>query len=259
MHTARVPWDPTQYLRFGEHRTRPAIDLLARVPASEPRAVYDLGSGPGNATALLRERWPSARITGVDASEEMLAKARASHSDITWVRADISAWRAPEPADVIFSNAALHWLGDHERLFPALAAQLAPGGVLAVQMPDGFRDPWHTLMKDAVRESPYRERLEPLLLGEPVGSPSFYYDLLTPHAWDVDVWSTRYLHVLEGEDPVKEWTKGSALKPLLDALPPGERETFESRYAELVREAYPRRPDGRTLFPFTRVFIVATR
>ncbi|MDE3193199.1 MAG: methyltransferase domain-containing protein [Chloroflexota bacterium] len=254
-----MPWDPTQYLRFGGYRTRPAIDLLARVPLSAPRRVYDLGCGPGNATQLLRERWPEARVTGVDASAEMLDKARASHPDIEWVRDDIAAWRAPEPADLIFSNAALHWLGDHARLFPALAEQLAPGGVLAVQMPDGFHDRWHTLMNAAVYESPYRERLEPLLLVDPVGPPSFYFDLLSARARDVDVWTTRYLHVLEGDDPVKEWTKGSALKPLLDALPPAEGRAFESRYAELVRDAYPRRPEGTTLFPFQRLFIVAIR
>ncbi|MDE3101088.1 MAG: trans-aconitate 2-methyltransferase [Chloroflexota bacterium] len=254
-----MPWDPAQYLRFGGYRTRPAIDLLARVPLAAPRTVYDLGCGPGNATRLLRERWPAAHVTGVDASEEMLTRARASRPDVDWVLADIASWRPPQPADVVFSNAALHWLGDHARLFPALAAQVAPGGVLAVQMPDGFHDPWHTLMHEAVRESPYREKLEPLLLVDPVGPPSFYFDLLSPHMRDVDVWKTVYLHVLEGGDPIMEWTKGSALKPLLDALPESERAPFESRYAELVRAAYPRRANGTTLFPFQRLFIVAVR
>lgn len=254
-----MPWDPTQYLRFAEHRTRPAIDLLEHVALADPRAVYDIGCGPGNATRLLRDRWPSARITGVDASEEMLVRARAALPDVTWVRADIRTWRAPEPADVIFSNAALHWLGDHEHLFPALAEQLAPDGVLAVQMPDSFSEPWHTCMQQAARESPHREKLEPLLLRKPVGSMDFYFDLLSRHARDVDVWTTRYLHPLEGEDPVMEWAKGSALKPLLDVLPEPERTTFEKRYAELVGQAYPRRPDGITLFPFARVFVVATR
>jgi trans-aconitate 2-methyltransferase len=252
-----VPWDPTQYLRFAEHRTRPAIDLLEHVAVTEPRTVYDIGCGPGNATRLLRDRWPSARITGVDASEEMLARARAALPGVTWVRADIRTWHAPEPADVLFSNAALHWLGDHEHLFPALAEQLAPGGVLAVQMPSNWDAPYQTLMEQAVHESAFRQRLEPLLLHDPVGSPTFYFDLLSGPTRGVDLWITTYLHVLEGDDPVKEWVKGSSLKPLLDALPEGERETFQARYAELVREAYPRRADGITLFPFARVFIVA--
>jgi trans-aconitate 2-methyltransferase len=254
-----VPWDPTQYLRFAEYRTRPAIDLLEHVAVTDPRSVYDIGCGPGNATRLLRDRWPNARITGVDSSAEMLARARAALPDVTWVRADIRTWHAPEPADVLFSNAALHWLGDHEHLFPALAEQLASGGVLAVQMPDSFSEPWHTCMQQAVRESPHRAALEPLLLDRPVASPERYFDLLRPLVSDVDVWTTRYVHPLEGGDPVKEWAKGSALKPLLDALPGPDGTTFEERYAELVRKAYPRRADGITLFPFARVFVVATR
>ncbi len=163
------------------------------------------------------------------------------------------------PADVIFSNAALHWLAGHDRLFPELARSLAPGGILAVQMPTGFGDPWHVLMEQVVRESPYRVRLEPLLLRAPVGPPSFYYDLLAPLCSSVDIWTTEYTHVLEGADPVKEWAKGSSLKPLLDALPPSDGEILEARYAELVAGAYPVRSDGRTLFAFHRLFIVAGR
>ncbi|MBU6424581.1 MAG: methyltransferase domain-containing protein, partial [Chloroflexi bacterium] len=235
-----MPWDPTQYLRFGEYRTRPAIDLLARVPLEEPGSVYDLGCGPGNSTRLLRARWPRARIVGVDTSPQMLERARRALPDVQWIEADVRTWRPPEPADVLFSNAALQWVGGHERLFPALASLLAPHGALAVQLPSGFQDPWYGLIQQAVRESPRRERLERVLLDESVGSPTFYYDLLAPLMSDVDIWTTRYVHVLEGNDPVKEWAKGTALKPLLDALPESESAAFESRYAELVRAAYPR-------------------
>ncbi len=254
-----MPWDPQQYLRFAEYRTRPAVDLLARIGVADPGRVYDLGCGPGNATKLLRERWPRARITGIDSSEQMLERARTALREVSWVRADIASWRPEAPADVIFSNAALHWLGGHDRLFPDLARSLAPGGVLAVQMPTSFHDPWHVLMEQAVRESPHRAGLEPLLLHAPVGAPSFYYDHLSSLCRSVDIWTTEYVHVLEGDDPVKEWAKGSSLKPLLDALPAAEREGFEARYAQLVAAAYPRRPDGRTLFAFHRLFIVATR
>jgi len=252
-----VPWDPAQYLKFADHRLRPAVDLLGRVDLAEPGEVYDLGAGAGNVTRLIKARWPGARVTGVDSSAEMLAKAAAAEPAIHWERADLATWRPPRPADLVYSNAALHWIEGHARLFPALLGGLAAGGVLAVQMPRNFSAPSHTLIAEAARGGPWRTRLEPLLRPSPVGDPAIYYDVLAPHAAALDIWETEYLQVLEGDDPVKEWTKGTWLRPLLDALPEPERGGFEAAYAALVRRAYPRRADGRTLFPFRRLFIVA--
>jgi trans-aconitate 2-methyltransferase len=252
-----MAWDPAQYLKFADHRLRPAIELLNRIDMEAPAEVYDLGAGAGNATRLLKARWPLARITGVDASEAMLARATAEAPEIVWQRADLATWRPPRPADVIYSNAALHWLPDHDRLFPALLSALAPGGVLAVQMPRNFSAPSHTAIAEAARSGPWRPKIEPLLRPPPVAEPAFYFDLLAPRAAPLDIWETEYLQVLEGDHPVKEWTKGTWLRPLLDALDEPERSRFEACYAELVGHAYPRSPDGRTLFPFRRLFIVA--
>jgi trans-aconitate 2-methyltransferase len=252
-----MPWDPTQYLKFADHRLRPALDLLARIPLEDPSEVYDLGAGTGNVTRQLQARWPRAHITGVDDSEEMLAKA-AEASAITWQRADLATWQPARPPDLIYSNAALHWVNNHERLFPALFGALAPGGVLAVQMPRNFAAPSHTSVTDVALGGPWRSRLEPILRIAPTSEPGFYYDLLAPHAAALDIWETEYLHVLEGERPVVEWLKGSFLRPLLDALEEPEQREFEERYAELVGRAYPRRPDGRTLLPFRRLFMIAT-
>jgi len=251
-------WDPAQYLKFADHRLRPAVDLLNRIDAEAPAEVYDLGAGAGNVTRLLKARWPRARVSGVDASEAMLARAAAGAPEIAWQQADLATWRPPRPADVIYSNAALHWLGDHGRLFPELFAALGPRGVLAVQMPRNFGAQSHTAVAEAVRSGSWRTRLEPLLRPAPVAEPGFYYDLLAPRAALLDVWETEYLHVLEGDDPVKEWTKGTWLAPLSAALEEPERSRFEACYAGLVARAYPRRPDGRTLFPFRRLFIIAT-
>jgi trans-aconitate 2-methyltransferase len=252
-----VPWDPAQYLRFADQRLRPAVELLARVDSEAPGRVYDLGAGAGNVTALLKQRWPEAAVTGVESSPPMLARARAAHPEIEWQEADLAGWRAPAPADVIYSNAALHWLGGHDRVFPGLLGMAAPGGVLAVQMPRNFGAPSHTLIAEAARDGPWREVLEPLLRPAPVLDPGWYFDLLAPRAAALDIWETEYQHVLEGDSAVKEWVKGSALVPLLEALPEAQRAPFEARCAALLEAAYPRRADGRTRFPFRRLFIVA--
>jgi trans-aconitate 2-methyltransferase len=252
-------WDPAKYLEFAGHRLRPALDLLARVPAAAPAVVHDLGCGAGNVTRLLVERWPGAAVTGVDGSAAMLESARAAVPGVAWIRADIAAWRADRPADVVFSNAALHWLDDHAGLFPRLVSGLAPGGTLAVQMPRNHGAPSHTEMVAAAEAGPWRERLRPALRARPVAAPAAYHDILASHVSRLDIWETEYLHALEGDNPVVEWTRGSALKPLLDHLQEPERSGFLAEYSARIARAYPPRPDGRTLFPFRRLFIVATR
>ena len=254
-----MAWDPAQYLKFAGPRLRPALDLLQRIDLDSPRAIYDLGAGAGNVTRLIAARWPEARIVGVDGSAEMLAKAAAENPHIQWEQADLGTWRPDRPADLIYSNAALHWLDDHDRLFPGLFAALAPGGILAVQIPRNFGAPSHTFITETARNGPWRAKLEPLLRPAPVAEPEFYYDLLAPLAASLDIWETEYLQVLEGENPVKEWTKGTWLSPLLAALEEPERSRFEAAYASRVGVAYPARRDGKTLFPFRRMFLIATR
>jgi trans-aconitate 2-methyltransferase len=238
---------------------RPALDLLARVPLTAPATIYDLGCGAGNVTKLLADRWPGAAVTGVDGSPAMLATARAAAPAVTWQEADLGSWRPPRPADLLFSNAALHWLDDHERLFPRLIAELAAGGVLAVQMPRNHGAPSHTEMVAAAEAGPWRAGLRPALRARPVAEPAVYRDILRPHVAQLDIWETEYLHELTGDNPVVEWTRGSALKPLLDALEEPHRSAFLAEYAGRIRRAYPPRPDGRTLLPFRRLFVVAIR
>ncbi len=252
-----MAWDPAQYLKFAGPRLRPALDLLQRIDLEAPGTVYDLGAGAGNVTRLIAARWPDARIVGVDSSSEMLAKAAAELPQIDWQQADLGTWRPARPADLIYSNAALHWLDDHKTLFTGLFRGLAPKGVLAVQIPRNFGARSHTLITETALDGPWRARLEPLLRPSPTEMPEFYYDLLSPLAGSLDMWETEYLQVLEGENPVKEWTKGTWLSPLLAALEEPERSRFEATYAERVLAAYPRRGDGKTLFPFRRLFMIA--
>ncbi len=252
-------WDPNQYLKFADHRLRPALDLLARIRADEPGSVYDLGCGAGNVTKLLAERWPKARVTGVDSSMPMLEKARVAAPRIAFLHAELAAWRAAEPANVIYSNAALHWLEGHEALLPRLMEQLAPGGTLAIQMPRNHRAASHTMMIEAAEAGTWKAKLASVQSIRTVHDADAYYRALAPLASRLDIWECEYLQVLEGPNPVVEWTKGTALRPYLDALDDAARKGFLAAYSERIAAAYPPQPDGKTLFPFRRIFIVAER
>jgi trans-aconitate 2-methyltransferase len=255
---ARMPtWDDAQYLMFADERMRPARELLARVPLGDARRVVDLGCGPGNSTALLLARWPGATLTGVDSSEEMLRRARQDLPGVEWVQADAARFVAEQPLDVLFANALLQWLPDHDVLLPALFEQLTPGGVLAVQMPRNLAEPSHRLMREA--SGAWAERLGRLSTRAPVQSPAFYYDLLAPQASSVDIWQTTYEHVMADAPAIVEWVKGTGLRPYLEALSDAERPVYLDAYTRAIHAAYPARSDGRRLFSFPRLFIVATR
>lgn len=244
-------WDPQQYLQFDQERLRPALDLLAQIQISDPETIVDLGCGPGTVTQILKHRWPNAKITGIDHSTDMLEKAQRIPEDIFWQEADISTWQAEKPVDLIFSNACLHWLGDHKQLFAHLLKQLKPGGLLAVQMPRNFDQPSHTLIADILGAD------HPLCPGIPVHALQVYYDWVAPLCQDLRLWETRYIHILEGENPVADWTKGAALRPILEGLSPDAARIFEGRYRHRVQQAYFAQEDGKTLFPFKRLFLIA--
>ncbi|MDX1529623.1 MAG: methyltransferase domain-containing protein [Gammaproteobacteria bacterium] len=256
-------WQPLQYQKFSGHRLRPALELLDRVPLESPSVVYDLGCGTGEATRIIAERWPTAKVTGLDSSSEMLEKARAGGGSVGWVDADISNWRPDEPPDLIYSNAALQWVKDHRKLFPRLLGYLNSGGCLAVQLPLSFDSPSLRLMRETLESGGEGGRaLGKPALRESVGrrwveDPAGYYDLLAPRVRALDIWTTEYLQVLEGDDPVLEWVKATALRPVLKGLEAAEQQRFLEIYRNRLREAYPRRPDGKTLYPFPRLFIVA--
>ena len=254
-----MSWDPAQYLKFAGERMRPAVDLLARIPAEAPQTVVDLGCGAGNLAPMFLSRWPQARLTGVDASPEMLARARAEHPRAQFVQADIGRWRPAAPVDVLYSNAALHWLEGHEQLIPALLEAVKPDGFLAIQMPRNFNAPSHTTIVEAIEQGPWRATLEPVLRREPVAAPGEYWRMLKDRAARLEIWETEYLQVLSGENPVAEYTKGTWLKQFLDRLQEPERSAFEADYRRRVAAWYPPEADGRTLFPFRRLFIVAQR
>ncbi|MFI9272802.1 trans-aconitate 2-methyltransferase [Kitasatospora sp. NPDC052896] len=257
-------WDPQQYLRFADERTRPLRDLLARVPepagGGTPR-ILDIGCGPGNSTAVLRERWPGARITGVDNSAEMLATARTEGDpSADYLLADAHDYDpAPAAPDLIASNAALQWVEGHLDLLPRWVTALRPGGTLAFQVPGNFEAPSHVLLAGLCRSPRWRAALGDTVRGGAVHQPAEYLATLAASGCTVDVWETTYSTLLTGPDPVLAWTRGTALRPVLTRLTdPGEQQAFLAEYAALLRDAYPATPYG-TVFPFRRVFAVATR
>lgn len=250
-------WDDSQYLKFADERTRAAQELLRRVPVRVARRVVDLGCGPGNSTALLRERWPDARLTGVDSSREMLERARKDYPEIDWCEADAATYVAPEPVDVLFANALLQWLPEHARLIPVLFEQVAPGGALAFQVPNNFDEPSHRLMRDTA--GPWSVRTAGVRALNPVERAAVYYDLLAPRASSVDIWQTTYEHVMASASAIVDWVKGTGLRPFLEALTPEERPAFLDAYTRGIDAAYPPRLDEKRLFSFPRLFVVAVR
>ncbi|MFB9125681.1 trans-aconitate 2-methyltransferase [Paraburkholderia dipogonis] len=252
-------WHAKQYVLFENERTRPVRDLLAAVPPADVKTAVDIGCGPGNSTETLAARVPGAAVSGMDSSPDMIAAARQRLPQFRFDVSDIATWDAPGPYDLILANAVLQWVPDHERLFPSLVGKLAPGGSLAVQMPDNLDEPAHLLLREIAADGPWAQKLKGVERTMRYGA-QWYYALLDPLCARVDVWRTVYHHPLAGgADAVVEWFKGSALRPFLAELDDAEQAAFLGRYREAIAAAYPALADGTVLLPFPRLFIVATR
>lgn len=250
-------WTPALYSRFENERTRPAADLLARVALQAPRSVVDLGCGPGNSTELLAKRFPAARIAGCDTSAAMLAAARKRLPSLSFEQRDIAEWTAVEPVDLIFANASLQWVPDHLRLIPRLLEALAPGGTLAVQMPDNLDEPSHALMRETALEPRFSTLIgDPNRLRSRILSEQLYYDSIAPLA-DVDIWRTTYYHSLDRAADIVQWLRSTGLRPFLEPLTPELQRLFLAAYERRLESAYPAHRDGKRLLAFPRLFIVA--
>ncbi|HEX3860868.1 MAG TPA: trans-aconitate 2-methyltransferase [Stellaceae bacterium] len=251
-------WDASQYLRFANERTQSALDLVARLPLEKPRQIIDLGCGPGNSTVLLRQRWPDADVAGLDTSFDMIETARRDHPGIAFVQGDLTSWAPAEPFDLVFSNAALQWVGDHRTLVPRLVDAVAPGGALAVQMPRNHDFATHALMRQVAADGPWRDRMVGARDPSPVEAPEFYYDCLSAKGCRVTLWETNYIQVMDDVQAIITWLRGTGLRPFLARLAAGEEPVFLERYAALLAEAFPARADGKVLLPYPRLFFIAS-
>jgi trans-aconitate 2-methyltransferase len=256
-----MSWSASQYTKFEDERNRPVRDLLARIPATRVMNAVDIGCGPGNSTELLRARFPEAVISGMDNSPDMIEAARKRIPGIQFEIDDIASWSNPGPFDVILANAALQWIPDHESLLPELVAKLAPGGSLAVQVPDNLNEPAHCIMREIAAEGPWAAKLADASSARAARREAeSYYRLLHGCGVSVDLWRTTYYHLLAGgAAAVTEWFKGTGLRPFLQPLDEDEAGGYLGRYQAAVARAYPAMPDGSVLLPFPRLFFVATR
>jgi trans-aconitate 2-methyltransferase len=255
-------WDAKQYLTFNDQRTRPCRELAERVELDRPGSIIDLGCGPGNSTAVLAQRWPDSSISGLDSSPEMIAAARKSDPARPFRVADISDWANGdgEIHDLVFSNAAIQWVNDHAAVLPRLMKHVAPGGAFAMQVPCNDDAPAHVIMREMAESPGWHSRFASGWHEWHIHEPFFYYDVLAPHAATLDVWVTEYIHIMENSEAIVQWYKGTALRAFLDVLPTAEeKQAFEAEYTQHIRQAYPVRADGRMVFPFRRLFVIAYR
>jgi trans-aconitate 2-methyltransferase len=255
-----MAWSAAQYAKFEDERTRPARDLLAQVPDLPAGPAFDLGCGPGNSTELILQRFPGSPLTGIDSDDDMLSAARTRLPDLRFEKGDLAAWAPPAESALFFANAVFQWLPEHVTLFERLILALAPGGTLAVQMPDNLDESSHLLMEETAEEAAFA----PAFAGRPIRrrslpSPATYVERLTSKEVRVDVWHTVYYHQLANANAIVEWVKGTGLRPYLDALPTTQRAGYLAAYAEKIRKAYPAMKNGRVLLRFPRLFIVATK
>jgi trans-aconitate 2-methyltransferase len=253
-------WNPALYRRFEDERTRPARDLLAQVPLADCRLAYDLGCGPGNSTELIVERFPGARVVGVDNSPAMIESAKKRLPAVDFELGDIGSWNPAQAPDLVYSNATLQWVPGHEKLIPRLFSLLAPGGVLAVQMPDNMGEPSHVAMDEIAKDPAFSFATDPRGERAKLLGPDGYYDLLAGAAEKVDVWRTAYQHPMASPAAIVEWLRATGLRPYLDALPDdAQRTKFVAEYEKRMDAACPLRTGGKRLLAFPRLFFVARK
>jgi trans-aconitate 2-methyltransferase len=252
-------WDPSTYLRYDDERSRPFWELLARVHAEAPVEVVDLGCGPGTLTVGLAERWPGARVRGLDSSTEMIEAARRLDSAVQFEVADVKDWHAGPDVGVVLANAVLQWLPGHDGLLQRWVSELRPGAFLAFQVPGNFDAPSHHSIRDVAGRHRWGDRALGVLRSDAVLEPAGYAARLLHLGCTVDAWETTYVHVLPAtgpDHPVLSWVEGTALRPVRAILDDAEWTAFRDELAVLLDIRYPVQ-SGRVCFPFRRIFVVA--
>jgi len=257
---SNIQWDSQLYLRYERERTQPPTDLVSKIELESPKAIIDLGCGPGNSTRVLQERWPGAQITGLDSSTAMIEKARQSSDAIAWVVGDIKTWSEPDQFDLIFANASLHWLADHRTLTKRLLQAVRPSGILAFQMPALYNQPAARVAHDLSESAPWKSHRLSERYTLRTHTPGEYYDWLAPLSKQLQIWETVYFHEMANHDAIVEFYSSTGLKPYLEGLPSAElRNRFTASVLDAYQGLFPTQANGKVLFPFRRIFVIAAR
>ncbi len=258
-------WDASTYSQFLGPRTRPARDLLAVVSKNlSPRVIYDLGCGPGNSTILLKDRWPEAKVIGVDSSDSMLEQARKEYPDMEFIQGDIAEFKTDGGADLIFANASLQWVANHNQVIPRLINDLNPQGILAIQMPNNFHMPAHQTTIKLLQNNPsWRPLLKHLIYGElnqPLYDLRRYHNLLTGSGlMELQLWETEYFQEMPDHQAIFDWSKGTGMRPALTRMGETDQGIFTKAYIEQLTHVFPLQANGKVLFPFRRLFMLGTK
>ena len=252
-------WNPDLYLKYKDERTQPSYDLVSRINLPNPEKIVDIGCGPGNSTRVLRERWPRAQVAGLDSSAEMIQTAREAYPQETWIMSDAAQWETDEKFDIVFSSAALQWIPDHTVLIPKLFDRVKPGGVLAVQVPSNHRSPLHQAVLKVSKKKEWSQLMAGCETRLNYHEPGFYYELLAAISRQFTLWQTTYYHVLDNHQGLVDWYSSTGMRPYLERLATdAEKNAFREQVLEACRPFYPAQSNGKILFPFNRLFFLAS-
>ncbi|HEY9167710.1 MAG TPA: methyltransferase domain-containing protein [Candidatus Kryptonia bacterium] len=255
-----LKWNPHEYLKFAGERTRPSVDLAARIEIENPRSIIDIGCGPGNSTQVLRSRWPAAKIIGLDSSAEMIARASKDFPESEWITADVSSYSFPTKHDIVFSNAAIQWIPDHDELLPRLMDAVSSGGVFAVQVPSDAGSPLRLALLEVSARPEWNRFVAGAEKLAAYHDADYYYNILAPISSKFDLWETTYYHLLDFHKGLVEWYKGTGMRPFLERIPDEKMKIeFQNQILNECVKAYRIQDNGKLLYPFKRTFFIATK
>lgn len=252
-------WNPELYLKYNRERLQPTIDLVRRIEVENPESIVDIGCGPGNSTQILNQRWPNARITGIDNSPAMIQKAKADYPDQEWLLLDAGKDSINEKFDLVFSNATIQWIPNHSALIEKFASMLRDNGVMAIQMPLFFDMEIAESIAEVASDPRWSEATEDVENLFTIHHETFYYDQLSKHFSNIELWTTSYYHIMESQDAILEMIRSTGLKPYLDRIPEEDVHDFETLVLNRLMNDYPDQEDGKVLFPFKRLFFIAQK
>jgi trans-aconitate 2-methyltransferase len=251
-------WKPELYLKYRNERTQPSIDLVNKISMDfVPENIIDLGCGPGNSSQVLVQRWLTSYFVGVDNSVSMIEKAKMDYPNQEWVVADASNYKTDLKFDLVFSNATIQWIPNHENLLSKFHELLSDRGILAIQIPMFWDMPLAKAIEKVSKGNRWKTRTKDVLNLFTIHDYFFYYDQLSGLFNTIDMWETDYMHILDSQNSILEMIKSTGLKPYLERIEGNaEKLEFEEEVLNEIKRHYPLQKNGKVIFPFKRLFFI---